>query len=123
MNRMDGIGKMVLAFLALGLGFGCLTARAEKPDAIAARLGYEGCRLSKPLTMAEVMAKDMSGGNGANRAHPDWDALIDKYAAGDQIYFIECRKADPTRIFAGTSLYVLVREGVVVARVSGASRD
>ena len=90
--------------------------RADKAETIAARLGYEGCRLSKPLTMAEVMARDMSGGTEASRAHPDWDALIDKYASGDQIYFIDCRKADSSRIFAGTSLYVLVREGMVIAR-------
>lgn len=69
--------------------------------------------------MAQVMAKDMSGGNEANRAHPDWDALIDKYAAGDQIYFIDCRKVEPSRIFAGTSLYVLVRQGVIIARALG----
>ncbi len=36
----------------------------------AARLGYEGCKVSHPLSMLEVMGKDMSGGNGANRAHP-----------------------------------------------------
>jgi hypothetical protein len=123
MNRMDAIVKMVLTFLVLGLGFGCLTARAGKPDAIAARLGYEGCRLSKALTMAEVMAKDMSGGNEANRPHPDWDALIEKYAAGDQIYFVDCRKVESSRIFAGTSLYLLVRQGVILARALGAVND
>jgi hypothetical protein len=66
--------------------------------------------------MLQVMGKDMSGGNGASRAHPDWDALITKYASGDLIYFVDCRKAESSRIFAGTSLYVLVREGVVIAR-------
>jgi hypothetical protein len=116
--------KMVSAFLVFGLccGFSTL-GRAEKGDTLVGRLGYEGCRLSKPLTMAQVMAMDMSGGSGANRAHPDWDALIDKYAAGDQIYFVDCRKAEPSRIFAGTSLYVLVRTGVVIARASGTMRD
>jgi hypothetical protein len=109
--------KMVSALLVFGLCCGFSTpGRAEKGEALAARLGYEGCRLSKPLTMAQVMAKDMSGGNAASRSHPDWDALIDKYAPGDQIYFIDCRKADPARIFAGTSLYALVRDGVVIAR-------
>jgi hypothetical protein len=73
--------------------------------------------------MAQVMAKDMGGGNGASRAHPDWDALIDKYAAGDQIYFVDCRKAEPSRIFAGTSLYVLVRAGVVIARALDTIHD
>jgi hypothetical protein len=66
--------------------------------------------------MAQVMAKDMSGGNGANRAHPDWDALIAKYASGDQVYFIDCTGADSARIIAGTSLYSLVRDGVIIAR-------
>lgn len=62
------------------------------------------------------MAKDMSGGNEAGRAHPDWDELIAKFADGDQVYFIDCKKADPARVFAGTSLFVLVRQGVVIAR-------
>ena len=75
-------------------------AHADEPGSLAGRLGFEGCRLSKPLTKAQVMAIDMSGGNEAGRAHPDWDEMIAKYAAGDQIYFIDCRKADATRIFA-----------------------
>jgi hypothetical protein len=81
-------------------------------------MGYEGCRVSKPLTMLQVMGKDMSGGNEANRAHPDWDALIAKYAPGDQVYFIDCRRVDPSRIIAGTAFYALVRDGVVVARAA-----
>ena len=111
--------EMVSTFLVVGLCCGCSTAgRADKVDAIAGRLGYEGCRLSKPLTIAQVMAKDMSGGNGVNRAHPDWDELIAKYAPGDLIYSIDCTSADSSRIVVGTSLYALVREGVVVARAA-----
>lgn len=116
--------RMVSGFLAVGLCFGHLNeGRANSSEALAARLGFEGCRLSKPLTLAQVMAKDMSGGNGASRAHPDLDALIDKYAAGDQIYFVDCRKAEPSRIFAGTSLYVLIRAGAIVARALGTMSD
>jgi hypothetical protein len=108
---------MVSAFLVFGLCCGYSgEVRADKSETIAGRLGYDGCRLSKPLTMAEAMAKDMSGGYEAGRAHPDWDALIDKYTSGDQIYFIDCKRAESSRIYAGTSLYVLVREGVVIAR-------
>lgn len=123
-STMQNRPKMVSAVLVFGLCCGLSTpGRAEKGETLAGRLGYEGCRLSKPLTMAQVMAKDMSGGNEASRAHPDWDALIDKYAAGDQIYFVDCRKAEPSRIFSGTSLYVLVRQGVVIARALGAKND
>jgi hypothetical protein len=73
--------------------------------------------------MLEVMGKDMSGGNEASRAHPDWDALIAKYASGDQVYFIDCRKVDPSRIVVGTSLYALVRGGVVIARAAETIHD
>jgi hypothetical protein len=115
---------MVLAFLIFGLCCGYSSeVRADRAETIAARLGFEGCRLSKPLTMAQAMAKDMSGGNEGSRPHPDWDVLIDKYASGDQIYFIDCRRAESSRIYAGTSLYVLVREGVVIARASGTTSD
>jgi hypothetical protein len=111
------IPTLVSAFLVCGLCCGYSSeGRADKADSIAARLGYEGCRLSKPLTMLQVMAKDMSGGDQASRAHPDWDALITKSASGDLVYFVDCRKAESSRIYAGTSLYVLVREGVVIAR-------
>jgi hypothetical protein len=114
---MASMPAIMSTFLVFGLCCGCSTAsRAEKGEIIARRLGYEGCRLSKPLTMAQVMAKDMSGGYEASRAHPDWDELIAKYASGDVIYFIDCRKVDPTRIVAGISLYALVRDGVVIAR-------
>jgi hypothetical protein len=116
--------KMVLVLLVFGLCCACSTAgRAYKTESVAGHLGYEGCRLSKPLTMAQVMAKDMSGGNGANRAHPDWDLLIDKYAAGDQIYFIDCKSVDSSRIVVGTSLYALVREGVIIARAGDTIYD
>ena len=118
------IPKIVSVFLVLCLCCGCSSAgRADKADTIAARLGYAGCRLSKPLTMAQVMAKDMSGGNGANRAHPDWDALIAKYASGDEVYFIDCTGADSSRIVVGTSLYALVRDGAVIALAAGTTHD
>jgi hypothetical protein len=114
---MVSMPTMISSFLVFALCCGCSTA-ARGDKAVAARLGYEGCRVSKPLTIAQVMAKDMSGGNEAGRAHPDWDALVAKYASGDQVYFIDCRSVDPSRIVAGTSLYALVREGVVVARAA-----
>jgi hypothetical protein len=111
------MGRILCAFLVLCLcGQYSSDARADKAETIAASLGFEGCRLSKPLTMADVMAKDMSGGYEASRAHPDWDAILDKYLSGDLIYFIDCRRAESSHIYAGTSLYVLVREGVVIAR-------
>ena len=106
---------------ALLVGLCCdgpTVARAEKPAAVAARLGFDGCKLSKPLTIAEVMAKDMSGGNGASRAHPDWDELIARRQSGDQVYFVDCRRVDLSNILAGTSLYILVRAGAVIARVA-----
>jgi hypothetical protein len=110
---------MASILVVLGLCHGCSTAgRADKADTLAARLGYEGCRLSK-FTIAQVMAKDMSGGYAASRAHPDWDELIGKYASGDQVYFIDCRSVDSSRIVVGTTLYALVRDGVVIARASG----
>jgi hypothetical protein len=116
--------KMVSVFLIFGWCCACSTpGRTDKTESVAGHLGYEGCRLSKPLTMAQVMAMDMSGGNGANRAHPDWDALIDKYAAGDQVYFVDCRKAERSSIVAGTTVYVLVRAGMVIARASDAMHE
>jgi hypothetical protein len=116
---VSGLMVTPTMLLALVFGLGCgysSELRADKAETIAARLGFEGCRLSKPLTMAQVMAKDMSGGDEASRAHPDWDELIAKHAPGDQIYFVDCRKSESSRIYAGTSLYVLVREGAVIAR-------
>jgi hypothetical protein len=121
---MDTNGMIVSICLALSLSGGCSTAaRADRPDAIAARLGYQGCRLSKPLTLSQVMAKDMSGGTEASRAHPDWDELLNQYASGDQVYFVDCRKGDSSSIATGTSLYALVRNGVVIARVSDTAEN
>lgn len=116
-KRFGGLIVSIILLFSISSGWST-AARADKPQTIAARLGYEGCRLSKPLTMSQVMAKDMGGGNEASRAHPDWDELISKYKTGDQVYFVDCRKADTSRIVNGTSLYVLVRDGVVIARVS-----
>jgi hypothetical protein len=119
---MVSMATMISSFLVIGLCCGCsIAARGDK--VVATRLGYEGCRVSKPLTIAQVMAKDMSGGNEASRAHPDWDALVAKYASGDQVYFIDCRGVDPSRIVVGTSLYALVREGVVIARATETIRN
>jgi hypothetical protein len=96
---------------------------ADKTGDLPTRLGYEGCRLSKPLSLAQAMAKDMGGGNEASRAHPDWDELLAKYQAGDRIYRVDCRNADASHIYAGISLYALVRAGVIIARAAEASRD
>lgn len=115
---MASMPTMISSILVLGL-CGCSTGA----ETLAGPLGYEGCKLSKPLTYAEVIAKDMSGGNEANRAHPDWDALIAKYASGDQVYFIDCRRAESSRIVAGTSLYVLVRDGMVIGRALDTMHD
>ena len=68
--------------------------------------------------MLEIMGRDMSGGNEAGRAHPDLDALISKHRAGDQVYFVDCRHLDPARIVMGTSQYLLVRDGVVIAQAA-----
>jgi hypothetical protein len=124
-RRFMGTASMIVSIcLLFGLSSGCSTAtRADRPAAIAARLGYEGCRLSKPLTMLQIMAKDMSGGTEASRAHPDWDELIGKYASGDQVYFVDCRKGNSSSIVTGTSLYALVRDGVVIARVSDTAEN
>jgi len=121
---MANIRSVMSTFIVLSLCQGCSTAgRSDDADALAGRLGYQGCSLSKPLTTSQVMAKDMSGGYEQNRAHPDWDALIGKYASGDKVYFIDCRKADASRIVAGTSLYALVRDGAVIARASDTMRE
>jgi hypothetical protein len=122
---MSGIKPAtVSAFFVFGLCSGCSTAgRADRAGDSLGSLGYEGCKLSKPLTMLQVMGKDMSGGYQANRAHPDWDELIQKYVSGDRIYFVDCRRADASRIVAGTSLYVLVRQGAVIARAQDTLHD
>jgi hypothetical protein len=112
--------QFVLGPWVLLAGVACSTA--GRGDT-AARLGYEGCKISQPLSMLEVMGKDMSGGNGANRAHPDWDELIAKHKSGDQVYFVDCNRVDPSHIVAGTSLYVLVRDGAVIARAAEAIHD
>ena len=117
---------MVSALLVFGLCNGCSTSgRADKANDIAKRLGYEGCRLSKPLSMAEVMGRDMSGGytNLGHCPRPDWDELIRQYASGDRIYLIDCRRIDPSRIAAGTSLYALVRDDVIIARARDMAHD
>jgi hypothetical protein len=115
---------MVSAFLAFGMCYGCSTSgHADRVDATANRLGYEGCKLSKPLSMAEVMGRDMSGGYERSRPHPDWDELIHTYASGDVIYFIDCRRVEPSRIVAGTSLYALVRDGMIIARALDAAHE
>ena len=74
--------------------------------------------MSKPVDMLEVMGRDMSGGNESGRAHPDLDALISEHRAGDQVYFVDCKRQDPSRIVIGTSQYILVRDGAVIARAS-----
>jgi hypothetical protein len=117
-SRESRMPKLNSTLMILVLCCGCTTGRGDKTDAIAGRLGYEGCRVSKPLTMAEVMGKDMSGEYQIGRPHPDWDELISQYVSGDLVYFIDCRRVDPTRIVVGISLYALVRGGVIVARAA-----
>lgn len=115
--------KMVSAVLLFALCWRFSAGHAEKEETLAGRLGFEGCRVSKPLTKSQVMAKDMSGGSEAGRAHPDWDELIAKFAAGDQVYFIDCRRVESSRIYAGTAVFVLVRGGVVIARALDTMHD
>ena len=110
--------RSMLASLLVFVLFGGYPSASRADKALAAQLGYEGCKVSKPLTKLEIMARDMSGGNGASRAHPDWDEIIAQYKSGDQVYFVDCRRVDPSRIVAGTSLYVLVRGGAVIARAA-----
>jgi hypothetical protein len=115
---MRAITRRLLT-LGLSLGAGTFGSTGEAGDLVV-RLGYEGCRLSKPLSLAQAMAKDMGGGNEASRSHPDWDELLAKYQTGDQIYLVDCGKADSSRIYTGIAFYALVRAGTVVAR-AGAS--
>jgi hypothetical protein len=106
------------SFLILSLLVGWPAARgADKAGNLAARLGYEGCKL-KPLTLAQAMAIDMSGGTELSRSHPDWDELLAQYQAGDQIYLIDCKKVDASRMYSGITLHVLVRAETVIARAT-----
>jgi hypothetical protein len=108
---------MIASLLSLVLCCG-YAAESRANKALAAQLGYEGCKVSKPLSKLEIMARDMSGVNGASRAHPDWDEIVAQYKSGDQVYWVDCRRVDPSRLVAGTSLYVLVRDGAVIARAA-----
>jgi hypothetical protein len=110
--------RTLVSSLLASLIFSGFSTASNADKALAAQLGYEGCKVSKPLTKLEVMGRDMSGGNGASRAHPDWDEIVAQYKSGDQVYFVDCRRVDPSRIAAGTTLYVLVRDGAVIARAA-----
>ena len=116
-NHGVSMPSMFASLLVFVLCGGYATA-SRADQALAAKLGYEGCKVSKPLTKLEIMARDMSGGNGAGRAHPDWDEIVAQYKSGDRVYFVDCRRVDPSRIIAGTSLYVLVRDGAVIAQAA-----
>ena len=115
MSRMPALA---LASLTLGICDGCSTTpdRVQHAHLVATSLGYEGCAASGPLTPAQVLERNRKSGNYLSPTHPDWDAMISKYASGDFIYYVDCRTVDASRLVVGTDFYALTREGVVIAR-------
>ena len=118
------VNGLISTLLILGLCNGCTTARrAEQPVTLAKTLGFEGCKATGPLTVAQVLATDRSADDKSNFRDPDLDVLIRKYTPGDQIYLVVCTQGDASGILVGTSFYALAREGVVIARAVGEIYD
>lgn len=108
---------VVLAVMA------CTTAQSDlemEPKPIATRLGLpEDCRVSVPLSQADVVDDAKRDGNPNPENSQEWIEMIAMFQPGDQLRLVDCLEVSRSRKVSDPYFYALVRSETIVAKFHG----
>jgi len=64
-----------------------------EPHSVAVRLGEPHCRVSVPLTQAEVLGEARHWGDSNPEARPEWARIVADLRPEDQLRMVDCVRA------------------------------
>jgi hypothetical protein len=101
-SRRHSLGLFVI-FSACTLLVACASSGwgvQMEPRSVSKRLGEPDCRVSIPLSQAEVL--DLAGrwGHPITASRPEWKKMVAEFEPEDQLRLIDCVKAKHNYYFA-----------------------
>ncbi len=111
------------AILALAATFGvagCTHAYdgpKNAPASVAERLGVPGCRVSVPMSQAEVLANAKRDGDPHTEGREEWLKIVATSHPGDELRKVACLKSGRYGS-AGDMYFGLFRNGAMIAKLN-----
>lgn len=84
--------------------------------AVAKRLGVPNCRVSVPLSQAEVIQHAKRDGNPNPGESHEWVKLVREMQPSDQLRLIDCLEARRSKSVSDPYFYALVRNDTIIAK-------
>lgn len=109
------VGGGFIITVAIAGGAPVPTEVKMEPKSIAKELGFQSCRVSIPLSQAEVIADAKRMGNPKLESYPEWIDMTVSSRPGDQLRLVDCLKAAQSTNVGDPYYYVLVRGGKIVS--------
>jgi hypothetical protein len=106
---------VALAFALVGCASSLTTVRMA-PKLVASRLGFPTCRVSVPLSQADVIGDAKMIGNLHPEEYPEWIAITENIHAGDQLRLVDCLNAQQPDKVGGVYFYALIREDKIILK-------
>jgi len=103
----------VMFFTIVLMIMGCVSAPTDvkmESKFLAKQLGVPGCRVSVPLSEAQVVEDAKRMGNSHPENNQEWIAITKSIKVGDQLRAVNCLSSK------STYYYVLIRDGVITQR-------
>jgi hypothetical protein len=109
------IAAITIAFAVAGCA--SVPAAVEmEPKSIARELGFPSCRVSVPLSQAEVIADAKRMGNPKPESYPEWIEMTASIRSGDQLRLVDCLRANRSTSIGDPYYYALIRGGKIVSK-------
>ncbi|HJR75099.1 MAG TPA: hypothetical protein VJ806_15855 [Luteimonas sp.] len=110
-------GYAAVAGMAFALA-GCAsapTAVKMEPKSVAKQLGLQGCRVSVPLSQAEVISDAKRTGNPNPEAYREWTEITANIQPGDQLRLVNCLESRSKDV-GNPYYYALVRNDAIILK-------
>ncbi|GLQ95626.1 hypothetical protein [Dyella mobilis] len=106
---------VAIALAVAGCASGPTDLRVE-PRSIAQKLGLPDCKVSVPLSQAEVIDDAKRVGNPNPERNQDWIEITKNFQPGDELRAVNCLSAARSKDVGDPYYYALIRNDVIVLK-------
>jgi hypothetical protein len=92
------------------------TALRMEPRSMAQQLGLPDCKVSVPLSQAEVIEDAKRVGNPNPERSQDWIEITKDFQPGDQLRAVNCLSAARSRAVGDPYYYALIRNDAIIVK-------
>lgn len=113
-DAFAGCGFIITVAFAIA---GCASAPTKvkmEPKSVARELGFPSCRVSVPLSQAEVIADAKRMGNPKPESYPEWIDMTASIQSGDQLRLVDCLNANRSTNVGDPYYYALLGGGKLI---------